>query len=293
MREGAVELHRHWKAHLGGPLLLLSGAFFLLAAAVVDYRPWLAYPTGAVLVLCGVLAVLDSRRRFLLRIDRYGVTWRIGTGSGSVPWHDVVGLAVERSPDDPPTAKPNHLTLWLREPLPSAGTPDVTLRGRVGYRLVEASDLVGSVGALTRALGWYAPPAVSAGAHARPVAGPAADGPAPAGLRPPRDGECAICGSTPAALVTLRSITSVVLLHWTTVRRAWWCRDCALANHRELTAHTLAAGWWGVGVVSVPVVLWLNRRQMRAARDLGPPEPTPGVAAPSDGPLDPDGHRRR
>jgi hypothetical protein len=262
-----VELHRHWKLRLRGPLLLLAGGLFLLAPTLIRYEWWHGYPMGALLLFVGVLWVLDTRRPFLLRIDRYGVAWRIGRGHGSVPWHAVLGFAIENGADDPPGAKPNFLTLWLREPLPSAGTPDVSVPGRVGYRLVDVTDLAEPAEEIARELGWYVPPAVADGAHARPIGGSSSV------VRPPEDGECAICGSTPAALVTLRALTSVVLLHWVTVRRAWWCRECASANYRELTDRTLAGCWWGFGVIGAPVVFWLNRRNMRLfGASMGKPD---------------------
>jgi hypothetical protein len=315
---GGVELHRHWVVRLYGPLWILAAVGCFLGPTLIlpalDYEffvgNWIAYPAGVVLLLIGAYYIRDQSRPYLLRVDRTGVVWRQSGKHGAVPWHDVVRIGLEKKPDEPPRAKPRHLTVWLRHPLPAAGDPDVRLNGLVGYRLASVRELVESAEEINTELRRHTPgvaggPAVpSAAAFAGQfgggpgVGGPGDGGPfggGPLGVAPaaygapraPMEGECAECGGSPAAYVVLQSIVSVAIFHSARAYRGWLCRHCALATYRQLSARTLLGCWWGVGILGGPIVLLANRLRMRPALRLGPPRPTPGVTAPSPGPLDP------
>lgn len=106
-------------------------------------------------------------------------------------------------------------------------------------------------------------------------------------LRPPGDGECQFCGGTPAAHVVFQSIVSVVILYWIGTVKGWMCRTCGLAVFRQQIGRTLVGCWWGVGVISVPIFLILNRVRLNRTLQLEAPRPTPGVAAQVGAPLDP------
>ena len=314
-----MELHRHWKVQLYGPLWILAAIGCFLAPTLIlpalQYEffigNWIAYPAGAFLLLIGAYGIRDHSKPYLLRFDETGVVWRISDARGAVPWPDVVRFGLEKKPDDAPRVKPKHLTLWLRHPLPGAGDPDVELQGLVGYRLAEVGELVESAEQIVAGLRRYTPaletitgapagfaPATAPTiptAPATPAAAAAAAfaeqfGAAPAthsDRRAPAEGECVVCGSTPAAFVILQSMVSLAVFHWTSAERGWRCRDCALATYRQLTARTLLGCWWGVGVIGGPIVVLANRLRMRPALRLGRPQPTPGVAAPLHRPLDP------
>ncbi|MET8086470.1 hypothetical protein [Micromonospora sp. NPDC005237] len=109
----------------------------------------------------------------------------------------------------------------------------------------------------------------------------------PPALRPPTDGECQFCGSHPAAHVSFQSMTSIVILYVVSSQRGWMCRSCGLAMFRHHTNKTLLAGWWGIGVVGMPILLGIDRLRLRRILRLAPPQPTPGVAASLPAPLDP------
>jgi hypothetical protein len=300
-----VELHRNWIVRLYGPLWILAavgcflGPTLILPALQYEFLigNWIAYPAGALLLLVGIYYIHDNNKPYLLRFDETGVVWRISDGHGAVPWHDVVRFGLEKKPDDPPRAKAKHLTLWLRHPLPSAGDPDVELQGLIGYRLAEVGELVESAEQITAGLRRYTPaletitggPAAftPTSAFVGQFGGTPAPSPAYADRRAPAEGECANCGSFPAAFVALQSIASVAVFHWTSTVRSWMCRDCALATYRQLTARTLLGCWWGVGVVGGPIIVLVNRLRLRPALRLGHPQPAPGVAAPMSRPLDP------
>ncbi|WP_234582452.1 hypothetical protein [Micromonospora sp. MH99] len=82
-------------------------------------------------------------------------------------------------------------------------------------------------------------------------------------------------------------MTSIVILYVVSSQRGWMCRNCGLAMFRHYTNKTLLAGWWGVGVIGIPIFLGVDRFRLRRILRLAPPQPTPGVAASLPAPLDP------
>jgi hypothetical protein len=285
-----------------GPLWILAAVVCFLGPELIlpamQYEffvgNWIAYPVGAILLLVAAYYIWDYNKPYLLRFDRAGVVWRMSGNHGAVPWHDVVRFGLERKPDEPPRTKARHLTLWLRQPLPGAGSPDVELNGLAGYRLASVRELAESAEAISAALRQYTPglapepPVLAGGGGGGSFGNPFGSPPAAQGApRAPMEGECAQCGANPAAYVVLQSIVSVAIFHSSQAHRGWLCRDCALAMYRQLSARTLLGGWWGVGVLGGPVVLLANRLRMRPALRLDPPRPTPGVTAPLSRPMDP------
>ncbi len=115
----------------------------------------------------------------------------------------------------------------------------------------------------------------------------ASDASASSPLRPPGDGECQYCGSTPAEHVAYQSMVSAVILYWVGTMQGWMCGMCGLAVFRQQTSRTLIGCWWGVGVVGAPIILVANRMRLRRTLRLDPPRPTPGVAGQVAAPLDP------
>ncbi|MEV4813081.1 hypothetical protein [Micromonospora avicenniae] len=112
------------------------------------------------------------------------------------------------------------------------------------------------------------------------------DATAPA-LRPPTDGECQFCGGQPAVRTAFQSVTSIVIFYVISSHRGWMCRSCGLAMFRHHANRSLLLGWWGVGVIAVPMLLLIDGFRLRRVLRLDPPRPTPGVAALSPVPLDP------
>jgi hypothetical protein len=105
--------------------------------------------------------------------------------------------------------------------------------------------------------------------------------------RPPGDGECRFCGSTPAAHTTFQSFLTVIIYYQTGTLRGWMCRSCGLALFRRQMNRTLVGGWWGPGLIAIPIIMLANRLRLRRILKLAPPRPTPGVAAPVPAPMDP------
>ena len=56
---------------------------------------------------------------------------------------------------------------------------------------------------------------------------------------------CQICGGTPVAQVTLRSVVAFVIMGVTSTQSGVFCRDCGLALFRKRMSQTLLTGWWG------------------------------------------------
>jgi hypothetical protein len=121
------------------------------------------------------------------------------------------------------------------------------------------------------------------------VAGPSEPVPgAESHLRPPRDGECELCGCVPATRATFNSVTSFVIFYSIGTRSAYLCRSCGLATYRDLVSRTLVRGWWGVGLFGVPVILLMNWIRLLRVLRLQPPQGRPPEVAPViPAPLDP------
>jgi hypothetical protein len=117
----------------------------------------------------------------------------------------------------------------------------------------------------------------------------------PTALRLPYQGECDLCGCAPAGLLTLRRVTGL-LLFWRWHRlTAELCRTCATNLFREVQAHNMTAGWWGVVAPLANIYALLSNLGQHsgvqhwsspASRDPsvvtpipGPPPSLPGVAS--------------
>lgn len=86
---------------------------------------------------------------------------------------------------------------------------------------------------------------------------------------------CGRCGAYPAAPVDLRAHHGLVL--WMEREKAAgpFCRSCGISEFRDLTAETLARGWWGFFSFFVtPYVLVANCLAYLRLRGLA--EPVPG-----------------
>lgn len=89
--------------------------------------------------------------------------------------------------------------------------------------------------------------------------------------------KCARCGSTPAANVTFRKHTGMLLFGRTEAVPGPFCRDCGQSWFRAMTAQTLAIGWFGPTsfVLETPIVIVRNLLARRKVMRLGPPVPPP------------------
>jgi hypothetical protein len=106
--------------------------------------------------------------------------------------------------------------------------------------------------------------------------------------RPPADGECRFCGSTPATRVAIQSVVGLILAYQVTTHRGWVCRDCGLALFRDETARTLKFGWWSLtSLAVVPIFLLINLIRWGKLARLAPPRPSLGVLAPNPRPAVP------
>jgi hypothetical protein len=86
------------------------------------------------------------------------------------------------------------------------------------------------------------------------------------------DHACRLCGSVPAANVTFRQHTGMILMMRFGSLSGPFCRDCGVYVFRKMTAHTLLAGWWGwASFFITPVILLLNlARRGKVARLAAP-----------------------
>lgn len=104
--------------------------------------------------------------------------------------------------------------------------------------------------------------------------------------RPPSSSECQLCGSAPAAAVTLRREVGIVLVRQSHVLDGVYCRSCGISLFREMTDKTMVRGWWGF--ISF-FVNWFTIARNVAARvalgHLDEPEPNPDVRASLPEPL--------
>lgn len=99
---------------------------------------------------------------------------------------------------------------------------------------------------------------------------------------------CTLCASAPAADVTLRHVTGLLIVRRAERVEGPFCRDCGTALFRRMMNRTLATGWWspislGTNWIAVAGNLTARRRLTR----LHPPMPTGEADPAAPGPLTP------
>jgi hypothetical protein len=83
---------------------------------------------------------------------------------------------------------------------------------------------------------------------------------------------CRVCGHEPAADVVFRAHRGYVVMVRVVAEVGPYCRACGLATFRDVTALTMAHGWWSiVSWVVAPAIMLLNLRARRTVLRL--PEP--------------------
>jgi hypothetical protein len=96
-------------------------------------------------------------------------------------------------------------------------------------------------------------------------------------VAPPVVLQCRMCGSVPAADVTFRKHTGMLLLMRFGSATGPFCRDCGLAMFRRLQAHTLVAGWWSyASVIAGPITMIINMVRRGKVAKLPAPDPIAG-----------------
>ena len=120
------------------------------------------------------------------------------------------------------------------------------------------------------------------------VARPAASiGSEPAG----NDGQplaCKLCGSTPAANMTIHEHNGRVIWMVHKTNKGPFCRDCGTALLRHHQNNTLFQGWFGIfSFFITPITLLLNLNAWRKVKALGPPQRDPNVQSKIPAPLSP------
>jgi hypothetical protein len=99
---------------------------------------------------------------------------------------------------------------------------------------------------------------------------------------------CKLCGSTPAANVTIHEHNGrlVWMVHKT--NKGPVCRDCGIALLRHHQNSTLFQGWFGIfSFFITPLTLLLNLNAWRTVKALGPPQRDPNVVSKIPAPLNP------
>ncbi|GAB7051005.1 hypothetical protein [Catenuloplanes indicus] len=69
---------------------------------------------------------------------------------------------------------------------------------------------------------------------------------------------CDVCGGTPAEFATFRSVLALLIAWQLQTRRGWFCRDCGVSVHREMTTFTMVAGWWGLAFLGALTAIAMN-----------------------------------
>jgi hypothetical protein len=97
------------------------------------------------------------------------------------------------------------------------------------------------------------------------------------------ESSCRVCYRTPAANVSFHGHEGLLVLMRFSRTDGPFCRECGLAAYRDISAHTLLRGWWGVASLFITAgVLVLNTA--RRARFMVLPESSRPV---NDRTLDP------
>jgi len=172
---------------------------------------------------------------------------------------------------------------------PSIPIEEVGQRYRLRAQMLHPDRLVGKPGLVDEAgramaelnQAWKV--VSSADADGTRMQGQQAADAAPSAQRYPHRGECDLCGTAPAADISLGSNVGLILVRRTKRITPQLCRRCGISLFRELQSETLVKGWWGIisAFVNVGTVLsnWSAIRGHRARL----PEPNrrdPAVISP-------------
>jgi hypothetical protein len=99
---------------------------------------------------------------------------------------------------------------------------------------------------------------------------------------------CTLCGSTPAAQMTIHEHNGRLLWMVHKTNKGPFCRDCGTALLRHHQNNTLIQGWFGIfSFFITPITLLLNIAPWRKLKALGPPQRDPGVESKIPAPLNP------
>jgi hypothetical protein len=106
-----------------------------------------------------------------------------------------------------------------------------------------------------------------------------------------KDGQplaCKLCGSTPAANMTIHEHNGRLLWMVHKTNKGPFCRDCGTALLRHHQNSTLFQGWFGIfSFFITPITLLLNLGPWRKVKALGPPQRDPNVESKIPAPLNP------
>lgn len=109
--------------------------------------------------------------------------------------------------------------------------------------------------------------------------------PAPPRAKPARPLSCEICGYLPALRVDVRSVTGLLILHRMDRYTGRLCRACGTALCRDIQAHTLVFGWWGLLAPLVNLAVLIdNGSSLRALRGIDWPRERRDADAPRSQP---------
>ncbi len=146
-----------------------------------------------------------------------------------------------------------------------------------------------------QSLGVGVPPMNATQPTSTPTPTPTRDAPTPAvpaGAVPTGQAgqplSCKLCGSTPAANMTIHEHNGRLLWMVHKTNKGPFCRDCGTALLRHHQNSTLFQGWFGLfSFFITPVTLLLNLGAWRKVKALGPPQRDPSVESKIPAPLNP------
>jgi hypothetical protein len=99
---------------------------------------------------------------------------------------------------------------------------------------------------------------------------------------------CRLCGSTPAANMTIHEHNGRLIWMVHKTNKGPFCRDCGTALLRHHQNSTLFQGWFGIfSFFITPITLLLNLVAWRKVKALGPPQRDPNVESKIPAPLNP------
>jgi hypothetical protein len=99
---------------------------------------------------------------------------------------------------------------------------------------------------------------------------------------------CKLCGSTPAANMTIHEHNGRLLWMVHKTNKGPFCRDCGTALLRHHQNSTLYQGWFGIfSFFITPITLLLNLGAWRKVKALGPPQRDPNIESKIPAPLSP------
>ena len=193
-------------------------------------------------------------------------------GGGVVDYFEVLGVSVDASDAEIASAYKRLAKQFHPDQHPEAGPAEKVAWGSMMARINEAWSVLGD--SAKRATYLQQRKATESTPQEEPQ-------------RPPRRGECDLCGCGPAVPFKYQHQVAYLFAARMYTVEFEMCSSCSIALGRSAQNRTLLTGWWGViSILRNIGVVFNNAQALQAALKMPQPWRSENVVAPLSAPLE-------